>query len=68
MLKLFYSPGACSLVTHIALEETGAEFEPVRITLSQGEQLTPEYLAVNPHARVPALATDHGVVTSSATR
>ena len=65
MLKLFYSPGACSLVTHIALEETGAEFEPVRITLSQGEQLTPEYLQINPHARVPALATDHGVVTEN---
>ena len=65
MLKLFYSPGACSLVTHIALEETGAEFVSVQITLAQGEQLTPEYLDVNPHARVPALATDHGVVTEN---
>lgn len=65
MLKLFYSPGACSLVTHIALEESRAEYEPARITLAQGEQLTPEYLEINPHARVPALATDGGVVTEN---
>jgi glutathione S-transferase len=65
MLKLFYSPGACSIVTHIALEEAGAEFEPVRVTLAQGEHLKPEYLDVNPHARVPALATDGGVVTEN---
>ena len=58
MLKLFYSPGACSIVSHIALYEAGAEFEAVRVMLSEGEQLKPEYLAINPHGRVPALATD----------
>jgi len=65
MLKLFYSPGACSLVTHIALEEAGAEFEPVRVVLAESQHLKPEYLAINPHARVPALATDRGVVTEN---
>src|SRR5256885_6451987 len=65
MLKLFYSPGACSLVPHIALEETGAEFETVRVTLAQGEHLKPEYLSINPQARVPALATDGGVITEN---
>jgi len=65
MLKLFYSPGACSMVTHIALEESGAEFEPVPVTLAQAEHLKPEYLDINPHARVPALATGHGVVTEN---
>ena len=65
MLKLFYSPGACSLVAHIALEESGAEFEPVRVTLAQAEHLKPEYLDINPHARVPTLATGHGVVTEN---
>ena len=63
MLKLFYSPGACSIVSHIALYEAGADFEAVRVMLADGEQLKPEYLAINPHARVPALATDDGVVT-----
>ena len=64
-LKLFYSPGACSLAPHIALEEAGADFEPVRVMLAQGEHLKPEYLAVNPHARVPTLATDQGVITEN---
>jgi glutathione S-transferase len=64
-LRLFYSPGACSLVPHIALEEAGADFEPVRVTLAQGEHLKPEYLAINPHARVPALATEQGVITEN---
>jgi glutathione S-transferase len=65
MLKLFYSPGACSLVPHIALEEAGAEYEPVRVTLAKGEHLQPEFLAINPHARVPALGTPNGVVTEN---
>ena len=65
MLKLFYSPGACSLVTHIALEETGSDYEAVRVMLADGEHLKPEFLAINPHARVPALANSHGVVTEN---
>jgi glutathione S-transferase len=64
-LKLFYSPGACSLVAHIALEEAGAEFEAMRVMLANGEQMRPEYLAINPHARVPALVTDQGVITEN---
>jgi glutathione S-transferase len=64
-LRLFYSPGACSLVPHIALEEAQADFEPVRVTLAQGEHLKPEFLAINPHARVPAIATDGGVITEN---
>ena len=64
-LKLFYSPGACSLVPHIALREAGAEFEPVRVMLAEGAHRTPEYLAINPHARVPALATDKGIITEN---
>ena len=65
MLKLYYSPGACSIVPHIALEEAGAEYEPVRVVLAEGEHLKPEYLAINPHARVPALGTDRGVITEN---
>jgi glutathione S-transferase len=65
MLKLFYSPGACSIVSHIALEEAGADFEPMRVTLAEGEHLRPEYLEINPHARVPALATEHSVITEN---
>lgn len=65
MLKLYYSPGACSLVPHIALEEAGAEFTPLRIPIADGGHLTPEYLAINPHARLPALGTDQGIITEN---
>jgi glutathione S-transferase len=65
MLKLYYSPGACSLVTHIALHEAGAEHEAHRIDFAAGEQRSPEYLAVNPHGRVPALVTDDGTITEN---
>lgn len=65
MLKLYYSPGACALASHIALEEAHADYELVRIDLSKGEQKTPEYLEVNPAGVTPALVTDEGVLTEN---
>lgn len=54
--RLYYSPGSCSLAVHIALEEIGAPFERHEVSVGRGETAQPEYLAVNPKARVPALA------------
>jgi glutathione S-transferase len=65
MLQLYYSPGACSLVPHIALEEAGVEFTALRIPIAEGGHLTPEYLAINPHARLPALGTTDGIITEN---
>jgi glutathione S-transferase len=65
MLTLYYSPGACSLAPHLILEEAGAEFEAVRVTLAEGANRKPEYLAINPHGRVPALAEDGWVLTEN---
>lgn len=65
MLKLYYSPGACSLAPHITLEEAEAEFEPVRVTLAKGEQNAPEYRRINPKGRVPALADGDWVLTEN---
>ena len=64
-LKLYYSPGSCALASHIALEEAGARFEPVRVALASGEQNTPEYRRINPKGRVPALAVDDWVITEN---
>lgn len=66
MLKLYISPGACALASHIALEEAGADYETQVIDLKTGQQRTPEYLAVNPAGVTPALQTDHGVITQNA--
>lgn len=65
MIKLFYGVGSCSLAPHIALEEAGAHYEAVRTNLRGGQQLTPEYRAINPKGRVPALITDQGVLTEN---
>lgn len=65
MFKLFHCPGACSLAPLIALEEVGASYEVVIVNLGAGEQSRPEYLAVNPKAKVPALVTDRGVLTEN---
>ena len=64
-MKLYYSPGACSLVAHIALAEAGADYELERIVLAKGHHLRPEFLAINSHARVPALASDGRVLTEN---
>ncbi len=63
--RLYYSPGSCSLVAHIALKEAGVEFETSRVVIAEGEHLQPEFLAINPHARLPALSTEHGVITEN---
>ena len=65
MLTLFYAPGTCSLASHIALEEAGAQYEARRVDFPAGEQRTPAYLAVNPKGRVPALKTERGVLTET---
>jgi glutathione S-transferase len=65
MLKLFHAWGSCSLASLIALEEAGADYEMVPMDTKAGDQRTPDYLAVNPKGRVPALATERGVLTET---
>ena len=65
MLKFYYAPGTCALASHIALEEAGAEYETVRLSFRTEDQRKPEYLAINPKARVPTLVTDAGVLTET---
>lgn len=65
MLTLYYMPGSCSLASHIVLEELDEPFTAQKVDLSRGEHLQPGYLAVNPQGRVPALATEKGVITES---
>ncbi|MCB1477999.1 MAG: glutathione S-transferase family protein [Tepidamorphaceae bacterium] len=65
MLKLYYGPRTIAVATLIALEEAGAEYEPVRLDMANLQQRTPEYLAINPKGRVPALVTDRGILTET---
>jgi glutathione S-transferase len=65
MLTLYYAPGTCSLVSHIALEEAEAPHDDRRLDFAAGEQHGEEFLAVNPHGRVPALVTPEGTITEN---
>jgi glutathione S-transferase len=65
MLKLYYAPGTCALASHIALEEAGANYEAIRLSFKTEDQKKPDYLKINPKARVPALVTDRGVLTET---
>jgi glutathione S-transferase len=65
MLRLYYYPRACSLASHIALEEAGAVFEAVSVDLAQSEQRSADFLEVNSKGRVPALETGDGILTEN---
>ncbi len=65
MMKFYYASGSCALATHITLEETSAPYQAVRLDFGAGAQRKPEYLAVNPKGRVPALVTDAGTLTET---
>ena len=67
MLTLYYSPGACSMASHITLEESGLAYEPQPTLLPKGEHKTPEYLKINPRGKVPALRLDDGSVITENT-
>lgn len=65
MLTLYFSPGACSMASHIGLEETGAPYEEKPTLLPKGEHKTEAYLKVNPRGKVPALDVDGKVIVEN---
>lgn len=65
MLTLFAAPYTVALSCHIALEETGLPHQVNWLNFASNDQRTPDYLAVNPKGRVPALTGDHGVLTEA---
>ena len=60
-MKLYYSPGACSLAVHIALREAGLDFDTVKVNL-QTHKLTngDDYYAISPRGYVPLIEFDDG--------
>lgn len=60
---LYYSPGACSLAPHILLEEAGVEYTLIEVNVQKGKTREPEFLKLNPKARVPVLVTGDQVLT-----
>lgn len=65
MMTLYFSPGACSLASHIGLEESGAPYELKPILLAKKQQRTEAYLKINPRGKVPALSVDGKVLVEN---
>ncbi|MDB5592721.1 glutathione S-transferase C-terminal domain-containing protein [Enterovirga sp.] len=61
-MKLYYSPGACSIGIHVLLEEIGKPYELARVNLAEGEQHKAEFAALNPKGKVPALLRPDGSI------
>lgn len=63
VMKLYFSPGACSLSPHIVMREAGLTFETEKVSLSSKQTASGgDYRAINPKGYVPALQLDDGEV------
>ena len=65
MQTFYYSPGSCARASHIALREAGAQFALHRVDFASSEQHTQNFRNINPKGRVPALATERGILTET---
>ena len=65
MITLYHAKGTCSMATLIALLEADAPHTVVRVDFASQQQRSADYLAINPKGRVPALVTEHGVLTET---
>jgi len=65
-LQFYYAPGACSILPHILLHETGLEFEAIEVTrFDRHSEWLGGYKRINPKMQVPALAIDDEIVTEN---
>jgi glutathione S-transferase len=66
MMKLYWSPRTRSFSALWLMEETGQAYERVLVEISKGAQKRPEYLAINPMGKVPALRDDEATLAEAA--
>ena len=63
VIQLYSFPTANGVKVSIALEELGLEYEPHRVTLSDSDVKSPEFLSLNPNNKIPALVDPNGINT-----
>jgi glutathione S-transferase len=64
-MKFYYAPGTIAVATGLLLEEAGLDYTPLALSFADGDQTSPDFLALNPKGRVPALVTDQGILTET---
>ena len=65
MIKFYYSGAPNPMKVALMLEETGLPYEPIPVDTRKGEQHTPEFLAINPNGKVPAIVDGDATVFDS---
>jgi glutathione S-transferase len=60
--KLYFSPGAVSMATHMALEEVGKPYELEPVLIKDNQQRSERYLRIHPLGRLPALEVEPGLI------
>ena len=65
MLKFFVAKNTIAVASHIALEEAALPVSLEWVDFSTSQQRSDDFLAINPKGRVPALATEHGILTET---
>lgn len=61
----YFARKSVALAAHLALEESGASYETKEVDFAAIEQRSDKYLEINPKGRVPALATNGGIITET---
>jgi glutathione S-transferase len=65
-IKLYHFPAGCSRVSMTALEHIGCAYEDEMVNLMKGEHMRPEYQAINPRGKIPALIVDGQLLSENA--
>lgn len=65
MIKFYYNMAPNPMKVALCLEEMGLPYEPVPVDTRKGEQHSPEFLAINPNAKVPVIIDDGETVFDS---
>ncbi|MBY5933157.1 glutathione S-transferase family protein [Tateyamaria omphalii] len=64
-MKLYYATGTISIAVAIALEEAGLDYDTHQLNFAAGDQQSPDYTAINPKGRVPALDVNGTILTET---
>jgi GST-like protein len=65
MIKFYYSGAPNPMKVALFLEEAGLQYEPIPVDTRKGEQHKPEFLAINPNAKVPVIVDGDATVFDS---
>ena len=64
-VELYYAPNTCALAPYVTLTEAGADFEVRPLNYRKRQNMSPEYLKINPKHKVPVLVVDGKILTEN---